>query len=399
MFTRFASPLPATNYQFARATQDVFDGLNVEGTATYTRTFAQARKEWSVLGQYALNTSTFGYDYHQYDNSPTMLEEGQATYRERSRGRTPGHEINLQTDFTQPLGEKSKLEVGLKAIFRSTGSVATVDTLHTRYGPDLAADARRATDFSYDQHVQAAYGIYSFGVGKKLTASLGSRLERTALLADFRTVGTGFDRAYLSWLPNATTQYSLGEASSVRAAYSRRITRPYIDYLNPFVNTSSPGAVFFGNPYLAPELTDSYELSYNTSVKTTTLTSALSVRHTGKAIEQVRLPTADAGIIAVTYDNVAANTFYQFNLNAALKPLPAWDISVGPDVQYIVRRSPALQTEQQGFTASLNVNTSCKLTKSLTVQSFLNSSLPQPQIQGRGSASLYYSFGAKKTFW
>jgi outer membrane receptor protein involved in Fe transport len=371
----------------------------VEGTATYTRTFAQARKEWSVLGQYALNTGSYGYDYRQYDGLLTMPAEAQATYREQSRGRTPGHEITLQTDFTQPLGEKSKLEVGLKAIFRRTGSVATVDTLHTDDGPDLVADARRATDFSYDQNVQSVYGIYSFGVGKKLTASLGSRLERTALVADFRTVGTGFDRTYLNLLPNANAQYSLGEASSVRAAYSRRITRPYIDYLNPFVNTSSPGAVIYGNPYLAPELTDSYELSYSTSVKTSTLTAALSVRHTGNAIEQVRLPTDTPGIIAVTYDNVAANTFYQFNLNAALKPRPEWDLSVGPDVQYIVRRSPALQAEQQGFTASLNVNTSYKLSKIFTVQSFLNGSLPQPQIQGRGSASLYYSFGVKRSLW
>jgi outer membrane receptor protein involved in Fe transport len=399
LFTGFVAPSPATDYQFARASKDIFNGLNVEGTATYTRTFAQAHKEWSVLGQYALNTGTYGYDYRQFDGSLTMLEEGQATYRERSRGRTPGHEITLQTDFTQPLGEQNKLEVGLKAIFRRTGSVATVDTLHTRYGPNLVANASRATDFSYDQNVQSAYGIYSFGIGKKLTASLGSRLERTALAADFRTVGTGFDRAYLSLLPNASAQYKLGEASSVRAAYSRRITRPYIDYLNPFVNTSSPGAIFYGNPTLAPELTDSYELGYNTSMKTTTLTAALSVRHTGNAIEQVRLPTADPGIIAVTYANVAANTFYQFNLNASLKPVPEWDLSLGPDVQYIVRRSPALQAERQGFTAGLNVNTSYKLTKSFTIQSFFNGSLPQPQIQGLGSASLYYSFGAKKTFW
>jgi outer membrane receptor protein involved in Fe transport len=399
LFPRFVSPLPETDYQYARATRDIFDGLNVEGTATYTRTFAQARKEWSVLGQYALNTGTYGYDYRQYDGSLAMPEEAQATYRERSRSRTPGHEITLQTDFTQPLSERSKLEVGLKAIFRRTGSEATIDTLHTRYGPDLVADASRVTDFSYDQNVQSAYGIYSFGVGKKLTASLGSRLERTDLRADFRAMDTGFGRAYLSLLPNASAQFKLSEASSVRAAYSRRITRPYIDYLNPFVNASNPGAVSYGNPSLAPELTDSYELGYNTIVKTTTLTTTLSVRHTGNAIELVRLPTADPGVIAITYDNVAANTFYQLNLTAALKPLPQWDLSVGPDVQYIVRRSPALQADQRGFTGSLNVNTSYKLTKSVTVQSFLNGGLPRPQIQGTGPANLYYSFGVKKSLW
>ncbi|TPG72465.1 outer membrane beta-barrel family protein [Hymenobacter nivis] len=399
LFNRYDSPLPAANQLFSRATTEVFNGLNVEGTATYTRTFAQARKEWSVLGQYALNTGTFGYDYDQFQGSSVLLSSAEASYRERSRGRTPGQEVTLQTDYTQPLGEQSKLEVGLKGIFRSTGSVATVDTLRTNYGPALAKDPRRSTDFSYRQDVQAAYGIYSFGVGKKLSASLGSRLERTSVNADFRTTNSQFAPSYFTVLPNGFAQYKLNEASSMRAAYSRRITRPAIDFLNPFRDASAPGFVSFGNPFLSPELTDSYELSYNTTVKITTLNAALSVRHTGNAIESVNLLSDTLGVVETTYRNVAANTFYQFNVFASLKPNPKWDLSLGPDVQYVVRRSPSLQADQRGFTASLNLNTSYRLPKEYTVQAFAYGSLRTIDIQGYGPANLYYSFGGKKTFW
>jgi outer membrane receptor protein involved in Fe transport len=399
LVNQYVSRQPGASQQFARATTEVFNGLNVEGTATYTRTFAQARKEWSVLGQYALNTGTFGYDYDQYDGSRQLLSAGEATYRERSRGRTPGHEFTFQTDFTQPLGEQSKLEVGLKAIFRNTGSVATVDTLFTRNGSALVPAPLRGTNFNYDQDVQAAYGIYSFGVGKKLSASVGGRVERTGLSAEFQRSPPFAPPAYYTVLPNGFAQYKLGEASSVRAAYSRRITRPYIDYLNPFVDRSNPSFIVYGNPYLSPELTDSYELSYNKSVKTTTVNASASVRHTGNAIEEVSIPTSTPGIIARTYQNVAANTFYQFNVYGSLKPTPKWDLSVGPDVQYIVRRSPALQADQRGFTASLNVNTSYKLTPNLTVQTSANGGLRQIEIQGYGPGRLYYSFGGKKTFW
>ena len=399
LFNRYVSLNPVDNQLFSRATTEVFNGFNLEGTATYTRTFAQARKEWSVLGQYALNTGTFGYDYDQYDGSDRLLGREAATYRERSRGRTPGHELTFQTDFTQPLGAQSKLEVGLKAIFRNTGSVATVDTLFTRNGGALVSAPLRGTNFSYDQDVQAAYGIYSFGVGKKLSASLGSRLERTGLSAEFQRTPPFAPPAYYTLLPNGFAQYKLSEGSSVRAAYSRRITRPYIDYLNPFVDRSNPSFIVYGNPYLAPELTDSYELSYNATVKTTTVNASLSVRHTGNAIEAVSIATDKPGIIARTYQNVAANTFYQFNVYGSLKPTPKWDLSIGPDVQYIVRRSPALQAEQRGFTANLNFNTSYKLPKGYTVQAFANGGLRQIEIQGYGPASLYYSFGGKKTFW
>ena len=402
---------PDLNSVYTRNTRNVFSGLNLEVTGTYTRTFKQARKEWSVLGQYALNNGTFGYDFDQYQNSWEALAQPLASYRERSRGRTPGREYTFQTDFTQPFGDKKTLEMGLKAIFRRTGSVAAVDTLYPALATEFATAPRRATDFSYAQDVQAAYATYSFGVGKKLTASLGGRVERTSLVADFRTTQSGFDRNYVTPLPNGNARYAFSDATSVRLAYSRRITRPFIDFLNPFVNRSDAQNISFGNPGLDPELTDSYELSYNTSVKTTSLNASLSVRHTGNAIEQVRFATTapsialpagvpvGEGITAQTFANVAANSFYQFNLYFSAKPVPKWDLSGGPDVQYIVRRSPALNADRRGFTAGLNLNTSYKLPHNYTIQGFAFASLPTPEIQGRGPANLYYQMGAKKTFW
>jgi outer membrane receptor protein involved in Fe transport len=389
---------PTANTRFSRNTTNIFSGLNAELTGTYTRTFAQARREWSVLGQYARNTSTFGYDYDQFNNSTSSLGQEQADYREHSRGRTPGNEYTVQTDYTQPFGEKHTLEMGLKAIWRMTGSVADVDTLTRDVNPDFARSPRRATDFSYNQNVQAAYATYSVAASKKVRLSVGSRLERTALAADFRTTSSGFERSYFSLLPNGNAQYSFSDNNSLRLAYSRRITRPYIDYLNPFVNRGDPQNIRYGNPGLDPELTDSYELSFNTNGKAGSLNISASVRSTGNAIEQVRLPTDVPGTTAQTFANVASNAFYQLNFYGSAKPAKNWDISGGPDVQYIVRRSPTLGISRSGFTAGLNFNTSYKLPKKFTIQGFVYSSLPQPDLQGRGAANLYYQLGAKKTF-
>ena len=386
------------NQLFARATRSRFSSLNSELTGTYTRTFTQARREWSILGQYATNPGNSGYDFDQYKGSLVPLASGQATYRERSRNIAPSHETTLQTDFVQPFGEKQTLEVGLKSIWRRNSSVADIDTLFTVQSGDYARSARRATNFNYDQNVQAGYATYSFGLGKKVRASLGGRVERTTLTAAFRTTDTGFDRSYLTWLPNGNAQYKFSEATSLRLAYSRRITRPNIYYLNPYVDRSDLSYLAYGNPNLDPELTDSYELSYNMLIKTATVSTALSVRHTGNAIEQVRLPTDSLNVTAQTFANVAVNTFYQFNIYASLKPMPKWELSIGPDVQYIIRRSPALYANRRGFMAGLNLNTSYKLTKTFTVQSFLYASLPEITIQGTGAANLYYQFGAKKSF-
>ena len=390
---------------FTRNTTSLFSGFNGELTGTYTKTFAQARREWSVLGQYAENSGTFGYDFDEYRNSYVALEPGRASYRERSRGRSPGSETTVQTDFVQPFGEKQTLETGLKSIWRRTGSVADVDGLTLGQNADFARLPERATNFDYDQNVQAAYATYTAKAGKKLTLSAGTRLERTALAAQFRITDTRFARDYFSWLPNGNAQYAFSDNNSLRLAYSRRITRPYIDYLNPFVDRSDPQNIIFGNPGLDPELTDSYELSFNTNGKAGSLNIAASVRRTDNAIETVRglasdfnIPDAAPGTTAQTFANVAANSFYQLNFYGSAKPAKGWDISGGPDVQYIVRRSPALGIERRGFTAGLNFNTSYKLPKNYTLQGFLYSSLASPDLQGRGAANLYYQMGAKKTF-
>ena len=385
---------------FVRDNSNRFSGLNTELTGTYTRTFAQKGREWSVLGQYAGNPSTSGYDFQQYAGQLGPLNPGQTSYRERSRGRQPGSESTIQTDFVQPLGKKEqKLETGLKAIWRTTGSVVSVDSLRRGTGEAIRLPAR-GTDFDYQQNVQAAYATYSFGLGKKVSMSLGARLERTALEADFRTTDTGFKRSYYTPLPNGNAQLKLSEESSLRLAYSRRITRPYIYYLNPFRDVSDPNVVSFGNPDLDAELTDSYELSYNTSIKTASLSVSGSVRRTGNAIEQVsRLLDPTRSLTEQTYRNVAANTFYELNVYGSVKPAKGWDLSGGPNVRYVTRRSTALNLRRQGVTAGLNLNTSYKLPKEFTVQAFLYGSLREPQIQGTGSANLFYSLGAKKTFW
>ena len=405
LFSNYTAANAADNQLFTRRTTTLFSGFNGELTGTYTRTYATPRKEWSIVGQYAENSGTFGYDYDQFNNSYVALETGQASYRERSRGRTPGSEVTFQTDFLQPFGEKHTLETGLKAIWRRTGSVGDVDGKQLA-DADFLRLPGRSTNFDYNQDVQAGYATYTSKLNKKLSLSLGGRLERTALSAEFRTTNSTLPaRSYLTLLPNGNAQYAFSDNNSVRLAYSRRITRPYIDYLNPFRDRSEPLLISFGNPNLDPELTDSYELSFNTNGKAGSLNIAASTRRTGNAIESVRLRAEEAGItdalpgtIVSTYANVASNAFYQLNFYGSAKPAKGWDISGGPDVQYIVRRSPALGVSRSGFTASLNFNTSYKLPKDFTLQGFMFGSLPSPDLQGTGGANLYYQLGAKKTF-
>ncbi|NML66654.1 TonB-dependent receptor [Hymenobacter sp. RP-2-7] len=398
LLSQLSSANAAVNQLFTRATTDYVGSLGTELTGTYTRTFARARREWSVLGQYAATAGTAGYGFDQYTNSRAPLNPAQADYRERSQGRTPSRELTAQTDFTQPLGAKSTLEVGTKAIFRRTGSVAEVAGSAPGQALGLAPLPGRGTSFSYQQQVQAAYASYATAPGKQLTATLGARLERTADEADFGAGGGSLPpRSYYSPLPSASLRYAFSDTSSLRLAYSRRITRPSIDFLNPFVDRSNPQNITYGNPTLAAELTDAYEASYATGMRTATLLLTGAVRHTGRAIEAVRLPTSTPGVTAQTFANVAATTYYQLTLYGTAKFTQRWEVSGGPNAQYVVFLSPDRELLRRGFSAGMNVDTSYHFTRKLTAQASLAAALPAPTLQGQGSASLYYTLGVKKT--
>jgi outer membrane receptor for ferrienterochelin and colicin len=399
LFNRLTSSDIRLHQLFTRANTEYIGNRSHEVTGTYTRTFAQARREWSVLAQYARNAGTLGYAFDQFSNSAVALAPDRADYRERSQGQAPGQEVTAQTDFKQPVGEATTLEVGLKAIFRRTGAVATVEGLTPAQTPDFVSLANRGADFRYAQDVQAAYASYATALGKKLAITLGSRVERTSFSADFRTSGTNLaPRSYVSVLPNASLNYTFRrDTTGLRLAYSRRITRPYIDYLNPFVDRSNPQNITYGNPDLAPELTDAYELRYNTLVHAAPVLVSGTVRHTGNAIEAVRLPTTTPGVTAQTYANVASITYYQLTLYGTAKFTKQWEVSGGPNAHYVVFLSPDRELLRRGFSAGMNVDTSYHFRRTLTAQASLSGALPTPILQGQGGASLSYSMGVKKT--
>ena len=60
--------------------------------------------------------------------------------------------------------------------------------------------------------------------------------------------------------------YNLDPQRQLKASYSKRIQRPFVQQLNPFGFREDALTVFEGNPRLQPEYTHSYELGYQQSL-------------------------------------------------------------------------------------------------------------------------------------
>ena len=386
---------PTTPSQlFTRATNYVFHTQSYDVNATYTRTFeGQPRREWSVLAQHSRNRNLQPYTLNQFENQYTAT--GLPNYRERSDNLSRNLETTLQTDYTHPIGEKRSVEVGAKAILRRVLSDYQIDTLHGDNGTFLT-DYRRSNRFDYDQNVAAAYTTYGFPLGKKMNARLGTRLERTDVVGRFEQRGTTrFTSGYTSLLPNASIGYTRKPGSTLRLAYSRRIQRPQIFYLNPYENRVDKFNVSKGNPELNPEFTDSYEMSYSAFVKGSVLNFSLFTRQTNNAIEAVRAQRLDTTV--TSYANIARNRSYGASVFGSFKPTTKWEVSGSTSFTYVMLRSGFLNTANQGLLFSINANSTYKFTKSLSVQGFGGINSSRVQLQGRAAAWNWYSIGLKKT--
>lgn len=380
---------------------DTRDGNgNLDLNLGYTKQLARPRQELSVLGLYSLNAGQTRYQLDQQRDTRT-------DYQEQSRNDSRNREITLQADYVQPLDSTRTLETGLKTILRRVGSDYRLDadSLDGRgYQPVLP----RSNEFRYDQDVYAGYASYGFGVGRKWTFKGGLRLEHTRVSGDFRSTGTALRTHYTNLAPNLQAAWTLTPDHTLKLSYSRRIQRPGMWFLNPYINTADRRNVTAGNPALAAELTDAYELTYTTFVKKSTVTFSGYWRQTNNAIESVArlvpaptvLATADTtSILLTTYRNLARNSNYGLSAFGSTKLTEKWSLSGNVNVYWRQVRSPALGLSNGGAMFNVNVNSGWQFNKGWSAQFFAFANSRQVTLQGRNSGYRIYSLGAKKEFW
>jgi len=163
-----------------------------------------------------------------------------------------------QTDYSQNIG-KGKLEFGGKFAYNTTKNDLRYDTLANS---DFNLDPNRSNQFSYQEYISAGYLSY-LGKWDKINYSLSLRAEHTRTIANSETTNNLTERNYLKLLPSLNITYSINNNEQLSFSYSRRLTRPTFQALNPFRFYYSPRHYWIGNPYLQPSTTNLLSFTYS----------------------------------------------------------------------------------------------------------------------------------------
>jgi ferric enterobactin receptor len=376
-----------------RESSNGFSGTNYDINLDYTKTFKKPGRELSVLGLLSGNT-------RNNENFMDLYAGEGAGRRERNLNDAYNSETTLQTDYKHPIGKTQTIEVGAKSIWRYAES----DFRFLVSGPAdplFVLVPGRNDVFTYHQDVLASYAMYGAKISK-YNLRVGLRYEYTWIEGDFKSKGTSVEQTYGNLFPNVSISRNLKANQTFKFNYSKRIQRPQLSYLNPYENVSNPRNVTRGNPNLEAELTDSYELVFNTFFKSgASVTTSLFWLQTNNSIQWLSTPYAGAdpdsvGRVTTSVDNAGRNSNYGLSLSGSTKFLNKGRISGNLNAFYATVTSRDQQLSNSGLMYNGSLNASYSFNRGLSVQMSGDYTSAQVTLQARTIAVVTSSFAVRK---
>ncbi|WP_346882289.1 TonB-dependent receptor [uncultured Algibacter sp.] len=298
------------------------DRETIQYSVNFTKNFEQTDHKLSFDFQYEDTTN----DVNSVINLDTVDTEMVETLEDQ-------RQILLKTDYTLPIGDMSRLELGYRGDFTTNETDFRVDILNP--GTNTFEINNNLTNlFNFKQYITAAYVQFGSKINK-LSYLLGVRMENTRTTLDQPTSGDFKRKSLTGLFPTANINYEISDSESLTLSYNRRLRRPRGFMLNPFPSRSSVTNVFQGNPDLDPTYTDRFELGYLKKLNKFTLSAALYYAHSTNAItfvsqrtgEIVVINNSDFPVILRGPINIGTDDRYGLELNLNYSPSRKWRVN------------------------------------------------------------------------
>lgn len=222
-------------------------------------------------------------------------------------------------DYVDQLKNGIKLESGWKSSFVTTDNNVHYDSLANQR---WTVDRSTTNHFKYRENINAAYVNLSKDF-QGFSVQIGLRGEQTVTRGHQITTDSVVKRNYFQLFPSVFLRKNLGENHQLQLSYSRRISRPDYNDLNPFRYYVDPYTYEEGNPYLEPQTTHSIELSHVFKEKFTT---TLNFSNTSDVIAQVAGQIDSTNTTYVKQENLSTLNNYGLSITAPV-PITNWWMS------------------------------------------------------------------------
>jgi outer membrane receptor protein involved in Fe transport len=306
----------------------------------YVKNFDKENKKFTLNLQ---------YDFWNDDENEDITENrniANSTTQKliRSRDIESSKDFLFQTDFTNAITEKAKIEVGLKTEIRA------IDSDYEVFENNIQ-NANMTNILHYKEQIFGAYLQYGNSI-KKLQYLLGIRTEYSKTGSNDQKNLFNINKEYLNLFPTANFTYEVNEATSLQLSYSKRISRPGFWQLNPFGGIADSRVVRIGNPDLNPVFTDSYELGTLIKWKQWTINPSLYHQYSKNIFENINYYNAAETLIEQSV-NLGNESRLGAEISINYSPLK-WLTFSGEMNYYNFKQEGLFTVSDNAFTSRLN---------------------------------------------
>jgi len=324
-----------------RLSNTAVDFRNMGGMLSFKHTFPHSGEEWTADANYSkgTNSSTNVINSYYYDTKGSPLL---SVYDQQQLGSGTNEYITAQTDFVNPISDKSKIEAGARAAIRNVSSTSDLGVIDKN--GNVIPEPLLSSDYNYHDKVFAGYLTYSNAI-KNFGYQLGLRAESSmyngksnyatkdsASGAVIDTVGVFSNEYPIDLFPSIFLSQKLGGQQELQLNYTRRIDRPSFFQLFPFTDYSDSLNLSRGNPNLKPQFTNSFELSYQKTYKgNNTFLASVYFKYTTDVITRYQTketnPLTDSVVFVNTYINGNSSFVGGLELIGRNSVTKWWDIT------------------------------------------------------------------------
>lgn len=379
---------------YNRNTQGTDAGHNWDYALNFKKTFPTNKSELTadVVYSFADNSS-----FSQFRTDKNAIPATKNDSLQNTNNNSGVKILTLQADYTLPIGKakKGKFEVGYKSILRTIDNRFNLNAFNWEKNI-YEQNTKLNNDFRYNENVHAGYVMF----GNELLGfqwQAGLRAEQTYTTSELLTENKSYPNSYFNVFPSAVISKQFKNDNQITITYSRRLNRPQVGSLNPFIDYSDPLNLRQGNPFLLPEYINSFEFSYNKDWKSYSFNSTVYYRTIEGVISRFR--TVDNnGVSMSSFTNLTSGTSYGLELVGRLQPFNWWDITVSGNVFRSVIDGSNVDADlnNDNFTWNSRFISNTRLHKTLSFQVIANYNAPNVLPQGMSRPFYGVDFAVKK---
>ncbi|MES2003385.1 MAG: TonB-dependent receptor [Bacteroidota bacterium] len=364
-----------------------------EYSLDYSHKYLNEKRSLTASLTNSLNRDRQNTGISSQDLTKDYIANG-APYLQRTHNYEDGHVTEARLDYAFPFAG-GQMETGYKGLFRGTNDdYESADQKNGVYIVNTAA----SNLFRFHEQVHAAYMQYhgSFqGNGKtNWQYHLGLRAEQVLNDGNTQNGSAQFENRYLKFFPSVQFIYQLPDESSWKLAYNKRINRPGLGQLNPFIDITDSLSPHGGNPNLQPEIIHAFEFGYGKEWGKTALTTNLFYRYSLNSIRQYSQLLSNGAIFSYPV-NIGNASIYGWETMLSARPLVYYDFNASFTVfdQRYNGSNVATDAVQEGWAWNGKLINNFAVNKMAKLQVTGSYTAPQITPQGKRIAQYFVDMG------